>query len=202
MMILRSSPPSPFGRKVQLAASVLGLDQRDQDREGRHRSMPATSLRQQNPLGKIPALMLEDGTTLFDSRVILEYLDHRAGGGKIIPHEPKARFAALRLQALCRRHDRCPDPAGLRRPLAAGREARAEMDRLSGRQDRARADGARSRAAGARCDARMSARSRSPARSAIAICASPATGARTIRACRLARRFARVPAFAATKPPG
>ena len=33
--------------------------------------------------------MLEDGTTLFDSRVILEYLDHRAGGGKIIPHEPR-----------------------------------------------------------------------------------------------------------------
>ena len=32
--------------------------------------------------------------------MILEYLDHRAGGGKIIPREPKARFAALRLQAL------------------------------------------------------------------------------------------------------
>ena len=44
--------------------------------------------------------MLEDGSTLFDSRVILEYLDHVAGGGKIIPAEPAARFAALRLQAL------------------------------------------------------------------------------------------------------
>jgi glutathione S-transferase len=33
--------------------------------------------------------------------VILEYLDHRAGGGKIVPHEPNARFAALTLQALC-----------------------------------------------------------------------------------------------------
>jgi glutathione S-transferase len=58
------------------------------------------SLRQQNPVGKIPVLVLEDGSTLFDSRVILEYLDHRAGGGKIIPKEPAARFAALRLQAL------------------------------------------------------------------------------------------------------
>jgi glutathione S-transferase len=38
---------------------------------------------------------------LYDSRVILEYLDHLVGGGRIIPREPKARFAALRLQALC-----------------------------------------------------------------------------------------------------
>ncbi len=61
---------------------------------------PADSVRQQNPLGKIPALVLEDGTVLFDSRVILEYLDHRAGGGRIIPTEASTRFAALRLQAL------------------------------------------------------------------------------------------------------
>ena len=61
---------------------------------------PADSVRQQNPLGKIPALVFEDGTVLFDSRVILEYLDHRAGGGRIIPTEASARFSALRLQAL------------------------------------------------------------------------------------------------------
>ena len=58
------------------------------------------SVRQQNPLGKIPALVLEDGTVLFDSRVILDYLDHRAGGGRIVPRDAGARFAALRLQAL------------------------------------------------------------------------------------------------------
>lgn len=45
--------------------------------------------------------MLEDGSTLFDSPVIVEYLDHVAGGGRIVPAEAKARFAALRLQALC-----------------------------------------------------------------------------------------------------
>ena len=61
---------------------------------------PGDSLRRQNPVGKIPILILEDGGALFDSRVILEYLDHRAGGGKIVPAEPDARFAALRLQAL------------------------------------------------------------------------------------------------------
>ena len=58
------------------------------------------TVRQQNPLGKIPALVLEDGMVLFDSRVILDYLDHRAGGGKIVPKDAAARFAALRLQAL------------------------------------------------------------------------------------------------------
>jgi glutathione S-transferase len=60
---------------------------------------PADPLRQQNPLGKIPTLVLEDGTTLFDSRVIVDYLDHLAGGGKIIP-AGEARFPQLRLQAL------------------------------------------------------------------------------------------------------
>jgi glutathione S-transferase len=59
------------------------------------------SLRQQNPLGKIPALIIEDGSVLYDSPVILEYLDVRAGGGKIMPKDPKARMAALTLQALC-----------------------------------------------------------------------------------------------------
>jgi glutathione S-transferase len=100
MMILRNSAPSPFGRKVRIAADVLGLA--DEIKVERAETTdPNDTLRRQNPVGKIPVLILEDGTTLFDSRVILEYLDHRAGGGKIIPAEPPARFAALRLQALC-----------------------------------------------------------------------------------------------------
>jgi len=99
MMILRSTPASPFGRKVNLAAILLGLA--DQFKiEAADPNSASDSLRQQNALGKIPTLVLEDGSTLFDSRVILEYLDHRAGAGKIIPAEPKARFEALRLQAL------------------------------------------------------------------------------------------------------
>ena len=61
---------------------------------------PADPLRQQNPLGKVPVLLLDDGAALYDSPVILEYLDYRAGGGKIIPKDPQPRFAALRLQAL------------------------------------------------------------------------------------------------------
>jgi glutathione S-transferase len=99
MMILRSTPPSPFGRKVNLAAAILGLSG-DIRIESADLNDAADSVRRQNPLGKIPTLVLEDGSTLFDSRVILEYLDHCAGGGKIIPNDPKARFNALRLQAL------------------------------------------------------------------------------------------------------
>src|SRR5262249_33447933 len=100
MMVLRSSPASPFGRKVRIAISLLGLD-------GGIRTEPADptnfsdTLRQQNPLGKIPVLIAEDGIAYYDSRVILEFLDQHAGGGKIIPREPARRLAALRLQALC-----------------------------------------------------------------------------------------------------
>ena len=100
MMILRSSPASPFGRKVRIAASLLGLADKLDVRET-DLNDPADSIRVQNPVGKIPTLVLDDGDVLYDSPVILDYLDHVAGGGRIIPREPKARFAALRLQALC-----------------------------------------------------------------------------------------------------
>ena len=100
MMMLRSSPFSPFVRKVRIAADLLGLadkiDVRPVDLED-----AGDSIRKQNPVGKIPALILEDGTAYYDSRVILEYLDYLAGGGRIIPREAPARFEALRLQALC-----------------------------------------------------------------------------------------------------
>lgn len=100
MMILLSAPPSPFGRKVKIAAALLGLSN-EITIEATDTNKADGPLRTHNPLGKIPTLVLEDGSTLFDSRVILDYLDHRAGGGKIVPREPDARFAALRLQALC-----------------------------------------------------------------------------------------------------
>jgi len=99
-MILRSADPSPFGRKIRIAAGVLGLD-RAMKVEPADTVDPSDSVRRQNPLGKIPVLVLDDGTALYDSRVILEYLDHRAGGGRIIPKEAGARFAALCQQALC-----------------------------------------------------------------------------------------------------
>ncbi|MGO4386437.1 glutathione S-transferase family protein [Microvirga sp. 2YAF29] len=98
MLILRSSPASPFGRKVKIAASLLGLSDKIQVVNA-DTNNPEDTLRQQNPLGKIPTLVLENGDVLYDSRVIVEYLDHLAGGGKIIPNGEK-RFLALRNQAL------------------------------------------------------------------------------------------------------
>ena len=100
MMILRSSPASPFARKVRIAASLLGLAS-EIEVQATNLEDAADSVRVQNPVGKIPVLILDDGTAYYDSRVIVEYLDYRAGGGRIIPREAPARFEALRLQALC-----------------------------------------------------------------------------------------------------
>jgi glutathione S-transferase len=100
MMILRSSPSSPFGRKVRLALGMLGFDG-DTKIEAADTTDVNDSVRGQNPLGKIPVLIAEDGIAYYDSRVILDYLDHRAGGGKIVPRDAMARLVALRLQALC-----------------------------------------------------------------------------------------------------
>jgi glutathione S-transferase len=100
MMILRTSPASPFGRKVLIAASVLDLAGKIEVKEP-DLNKADDSIRIQNPLGKIPTLIMENGKALYDSPVILEYLDCLAGGGRIVPQEPGARYEALRLQALC-----------------------------------------------------------------------------------------------------
>ena len=65
MMILRSSLPSPFGRKVDIAASLLGLRNEIEYRKA-DAGDASDTLRRENPVGKIPVLILEDGTTLFD----------------------------------------------------------------------------------------------------------------------------------------
>ena len=98
MLVLRSSPLSPFGRKVRIAADMLGLSEQIQI-VAADTGNPEDDLRRQNPLGKIPVLLAEDDTAFYDSGVILEYLDHLAGGGRIVP-TGKARFSALTHQAL------------------------------------------------------------------------------------------------------
>ncbi|WP_022731726.1 MULTISPECIES: glutathione S-transferase family protein [Thalassospira] len=98
-MILRSSDPSPFGRKVKIVAKMLGVyDQLSVELS--NTNDPADSLRTQNPLGKIPILILDDGRKIFDSRVICEYLDAQADGVTLHPTESDARWDALTLQAL------------------------------------------------------------------------------------------------------
>lgn len=96
-MKLRYSPTSPFARKVRVAAAVLDIPL---DLELADTLDPADSLRQENPLGKIPALRTDEGVVLFDSPVIQAWLDHVAGGGRILPTQAGPRFAALRLEAL------------------------------------------------------------------------------------------------------
>lgn len=100
-MKLHWSPRSPFVRKVMVVVHELGLA----DRIACMRTVAATTkphveLMQDNPLSKIPTLVLDDGTVIYDSPVICEYLDGLDGGPKLHPAEPKARLVALRRQAL------------------------------------------------------------------------------------------------------
>jgi len=100
-MKLHWSPRSPFVRKVMVVVHELGLA----DRIACVRTVAATTkphveLMQDNPLSKIPTLVLDDGTVIYDSPVICEYLDGLDGGPKLHPAEPKARLVALRRQAL------------------------------------------------------------------------------------------------------
>lgn len=98
MLTLRNSHNSPFGRKVVVALQVLGLSDKVQTVVADTGSA-SDNLRQQNPLGKIPTLVLDDGTSLFDSRVISEYLNELDGRHRLFP-QGMARFAVLREQAL------------------------------------------------------------------------------------------------------
>ncbi len=139
MMILRSSPASPFGRKVRIALHHLALAERVEI-VATDTASETDTIRKQNPLGKIPTLIAESGEAIYDSPVILEYLDHLAGGYKIIPREPKPRFAALTLQAFARWHSRRIDPARLRTPLPPRGQSGRELAHDADRQGRARVD--------------------------------------------------------------
>ena len=92
---------SPYARKVLVLAHEAGLA--DQLEVVHHETSPTLrneQVFQVNPLGKVPVLIVDDGSALFDSNVICEYLDGLHGGTKFIPTELGARFLSLRLQAL------------------------------------------------------------------------------------------------------
>jgi len=97
-MILLSSAPSPFGRKVKIAAYHLQVMDRITI-ELIDVNSPNASLYEKNPLGKIPALILENGDVLYDSRVIIEYLDSIATDTSIFA-PGAARYKDLTLNAL------------------------------------------------------------------------------------------------------
>ena len=100
-MKLHWSPRSPFVRKVMIVVHERGLVGRVACvRTVAAMTKPHAELMKDNPLSKIPTLILDDGTVLYDSRVICEYLDGLDGEARLFPREPKARTTALRRQAL------------------------------------------------------------------------------------------------------
>jgi glutathione S-transferase len=99
MPILRYSAASPYARKARIVAELCGFGA-SLTLEGADTTNPDDSLRAQNPLGKVPTLILDTGETIYDSRVICDYFDLLAGGGKVLPVDPAARIAALTLQSL------------------------------------------------------------------------------------------------------
>ena len=100
MMKLHWSPRSPYVRKVMIVAHELGLaDRIETVRTVVGGTQPHVELMRENPLGKIPTLVLEDGTIIYDSPVICEYLDTLHAGPKLFPAWPE-RLIALRRLAL------------------------------------------------------------------------------------------------------
>ena len=92
---------SPYARKVLVAAYEMGLHGSltviHHETSPTRRNEDVFAL---NPLGKVPVLICDDSTVLFDSNVICEYLDGLHAGPALIPSQPQLRFRALKMQAL------------------------------------------------------------------------------------------------------
>lgn len=102
-LTLHWSPRSPFVRKVMICAYETGVEPRiERVRSVAAMTRPNQPLMLDNPLSKIPTLRTGDPAvgTLFDSRVICEYLDGLHDGPRLFPSEHVSRYAALRWQAL------------------------------------------------------------------------------------------------------
>lgn len=100
-MKLYWSSRSPYVRKVMMAAHEMGLaDKLDCERVIVSSFAVNPDMLKVNPLGKIPTLVLDDGTALYDSPVICEYLDGLHDGHKLFPAAGPERFRALTWLAL------------------------------------------------------------------------------------------------------
>ena len=96
-MKLLGSLTSPYTRKVRV---VLAEKRIDFDLELVDVNAPDNPVIARNPLSKIPTLVLDDGTSLFDSRVIVEFLDNASPIARLIPADKRARVAVRRWEAL------------------------------------------------------------------------------------------------------
>jgi len=96
-MKLLGSVPSPFTRKVRIVLAEKRVECTFEQVEVMASDSPVPA---HNPLGKIPVLVLDDGSTLYDSRVIAEFLDTVSPKGRLIPEESRDRIAVRRWEAL------------------------------------------------------------------------------------------------------
>ena len=97
MLKLIYSPTSPYARKVRIALADKKIECETQDRSAMEGENPVQAY---NPLGKVPVLVLDDGTCLFDSRVIVEYLDSVSPVARLIPEPARQRIVVRRFEAL------------------------------------------------------------------------------------------------------
>ena len=94
------SSRSPFARKVMVAAHELGMESEIETvRVVVANDVADPTVMAANPLGQIPTLLRDDGSTLFDSRVIVDYLDAMQGG-RLLPQAGEPRWTVLRREAL------------------------------------------------------------------------------------------------------
>jgi glutathione S-transferase len=105
MMKLIGTPTSPYTRKARV---VLAEKRIDYDFVIDVPYDAATAVTDYNPLGKVPVLVLDDGNTIFDSRVIVEYLDNASPVTKLLPEDTRHRIQTRRWEALA---DGCTDAA-------------------------------------------------------------------------------------------
>lgn len=88
---------SPYARKVRIVAAEKHIEM---VLEEVVLAAPDCPVKQYNPLGKVPVLILDDGDNLYDSRVIVEYLDNRTPLAHLIPHDHSAKVWVRRWEAL------------------------------------------------------------------------------------------------------
>ncbi|MDH4191008.1 MAG: glutathione S-transferase N-terminal domain-containing protein [Betaproteobacteria bacterium] len=96
-MKLLASPASPYARKVRVVLAEKHIDCEIHMVDVQPVDNPVVA---HNPLGKLPTLLLDDGTAIYDSRVIVEFLDHVSPIGRLIPEENRERIAVHRWEAL------------------------------------------------------------------------------------------------------
>jgi glutathione S-transferase len=100
MMKLLSNPLSPYGRKVKIAIAMKGVGDRIEIVAADPNPGDNSDLNHANPLGKIPALVIDGSTAIFDSHVICEYLDSLAPSPVLFPASGVERIRTLTLGSL------------------------------------------------------------------------------------------------------